>query len=329
MSWWRQWREDTGSADVLARWRAAGALDAAAWARSRQLLGPAPAPALWRAFLEQSSLWLAAGLLAAAAICFVAANWDQLGRFGRLYGLQVALVLATGAALRLGLARPAGQAALVLAGVLLGGVLALVGQTYQTGADTWELFALWAALLLPWLVAAAATAMTLLWLLVAHVAAVLWLGEWLGQGQALLLVVGLADLALAWAWHALGGRVPGLRGRTGPRLLATSALVLLSLAALTDIVGRPFEPGAGIAAWLLAVALVGWAAWRRPRDLLLLALVALSVVVVDTFALGRLLLLSRTLLTFGVGLLALSVLVQVGWATARLRRLARAESTPA
>lgn len=136
MSWWRQWGEDTGTADVLAQWRASGALDAAAWSRGRQLLGPPPAPALWRSFLEHSTLWLAACLLAAAVICFVAANWDQLGRFGRLYGLQAAMALAAGAALRLGLARPAGQAALVLAGVLLGGVLALVGQTYQTGADT-------------------------------------------------------------------------------------------------------------------------------------------------------------------------------------------------
>jgi uncharacterized membrane protein len=328
MSWWRQWREDTGSADVLARWRASGALDAAAWLRTRQLLGPAPAPALWRAFLEHSTLWLAACLLAAAAICFVAANWDQLGRFGRLYGLQAATVLAAVAAVRLGLDRAAGQAALVLAGVLLGGVLALVGQTYQTGADTWQLFALWAALLLPWLVAAAATAMTLLWLLVAHLAAVLWLQEWLNDGETLLLVVGLADLALAWGWQALDGRVPGLRGRTGPRLLAAAALVLLSLAALADIVDRPFAPGAGIAAWLLAVVLVGWAAWRAPRDLLMLSLVALSIVVVDTFALGRWLLSGRSLLTFSVGLLAASVLVQVGWATARLRRLARAEASP-
>lgn len=170
--------------------------------------------------------------------------------------------------------------------------------------------------------------MTLLWLLVAHLAAVLWLGEWLGDGETLMLVVGLADLALAWAWPVVAARVPGLRGRTGPRLLAAAALALLSMAALADIVGRPFAPGAGIAAWLLAVALVGWTAWRPPRDLLLLALVALSIVVVDTFALGRLLLQSRTLLTFGVGLLALSVLGQVGWATARLRRLARAEGSP-
>lgn len=329
MSWWRQWREDTGSADVLARWRAAGALDAAAWSRACDLLGPRPASALWRSFLEHTSVWLAACLLAAAAICFVAANWDQLGRFGRLYGLQAAMALATAAAWRLGLARAAGQAALVLAGVLLGGVLAVVGQTYQTGADTWQLFALWALLLVPWLLAAAATAMTLLWLLVAHLAAMLWLSQWLGDGHAFLLAVGLADLALAWIWHRLGAHVPGLRGRTGPRLLAASALALLSLAALQDILGVPSTAGTGIAAWLLAVVLVAWSAWRTPRDLVLLALVALSVIVVDTFALGRLLLSTLDLLTTGIGLLALSVIGQVAWTTARLRRLARTGTAPA
>jgi uncharacterized membrane protein len=324
MSWWRQWREDTGSADVLARWRAHGALDAAAWTRTQALVGAQPSPALWRAFLEQATVWLSAVLLAAAAICFIAANWQHLDRVARLYGLQALVIAAAVAAWRLKLRRPAGQAALLLAGVLLGGLLALVGQTYQTGADTWQLFALWAALLVPWLLAAAATAMTLLWLLVAHVAALLWLAEWFGADHLSWLLLGVADLVLAGAWHVLGARVSGLRGRTGPRLLSALALAMLSLAALRELFHDPFAVGAGIAAWLSGVALVAWMAWRTPRDLLLLALVALSVVVVDTVAFGRLLLSAWDLRTLGVGLLALSVIGQVAWITARLRTLARA-----
>ena len=49
--------------------------------------------------------------------------------------------------------RPAGKAALLAAALLTGGLLALIGQTYQTGADTFELFATWAALILPWVLA--------------------------------------------------------------------------------------------------------------------------------------------------------------------------------
>ena len=54
-------------------------------------------------------------------------------------------------------------ALLVLAGLFLGALLALLGQIYQTGADTWELFAWWALLLLPWALAGASQALWLLW----------------------------------------------------------------------------------------------------------------------------------------------------------------------
>ncbi len=55
--------------------------------------------------------------------------------------------------LRLGPECTPGKAALLLATLLLGVFLALFGQTYQTGADPWQLFANWALLILPWEVA--------------------------------------------------------------------------------------------------------------------------------------------------------------------------------
>ena len=51
-----------------------------------------------------------------------------------------------------------------------GAVLALVGQTYQTGADVWELFAAWAALMLPFAWLSRSTASWVLWLGVANLA---------------------------------------------------------------------------------------------------------------------------------------------------------------
>ena len=44
----------------------------------------------------------------------------------------------------------AGKAALLAASLFVGALLALIGQIYQTGADTFEMFAAWAALILPW-----------------------------------------------------------------------------------------------------------------------------------------------------------------------------------
>ena len=58
--------------------------------------------------------------------------------------------------------------------MLVGGLLALIGQTYQTGADPWQLFALWALLALPWCLGARSDMLWAPWALVAMTACVLW-----------------------------------------------------------------------------------------------------------------------------------------------------------
>lgn len=327
MTWWRQWRDSMTVQARVAEWRASGALAPAAARRAGELVGRQPSAILWRGFLRHLSLWLAVALLAAGLVCLVAANWEQLGRSARLYGGQAVLVLAVLAAWRLGLARAGGQAALILAAVALGGLLALLGQTYQTGADTWQLFALWAALLVPWLLAARGTAMTLLWLVVAQLALVLWLGEH-GAGPRLIwLLVGLLNAGLYLAWHGPGQRLPGLAGTLGPRLLALAALAVLVPAALSDVFAWRGLYGTGLLACALAASAIAWTAWRPPRDVLLLSAVALAVIVVDTVLLGRLLFELR-LEAMAFLLLTGAVIGQVAWVTRWLRDLGRDGSPP-
>lgn len=320
MSFWTAWRAGAAQQRQLAEWRETGALDDGAWTRAREIAGSWPAPALWRSFLDHLTLWLAVGLLGAALICFVAANWESLGRFARLYGLQGVLVLAALAAWKLGLRTMAGQAALVLAGVVLGGLLALIGQTYQTGADTWQLFALWAALLLPWTIAGAGTGPALLWIIVANVALALWLGERFADGRIVGLGLGAFNLALFALWRGPAQRLPELAGRIGPRLTALATIAALTPIALADI----FDDRIGWAgpAWAIGTAAVAAIAWRGARDLAVLALAALSVIVIVTGLLARVLF-EHDSNAFSFLLLAFAVLGQVAAATTLLRRLAR------
>jgi uncharacterized membrane protein len=93
--------------------------------------------------LKRWTALVAAGLVGLGLVLAIAANWQSLGRtqqFGLLQALV--LVLCTGAALL-----PAARAPFSLLGFLaIGGLFAFFGQTYQTGADPWQLFALWAGL---------------------------------------------------------------------------------------------------------------------------------------------------------------------------------------
>src|SRR5437870_1376647 len=104
------------------------------------LTGNQPDQQAWLAFLHR--LLTAAGIaaLGAGIVFFVAANWQHYGVLGRFAILQTAFVVCMGVAWWRAPPQIAGQAALMLATLLIGGLLALFGQSYQTGADVYELF---------------------------------------------------------------------------------------------------------------------------------------------------------------------------------------------
>lgn len=324
------WRDEAATRSLLRGWRRAGAIDATTSARAQVALGGDPAPVQWRGFLDRLALWLGVALLAAGAICFIAANWDEMGKFLRLYGLQAVLVLAVVAAAWLGLSRIAGQAVLWLAMVLLGGLLALIGQTYQTGADTWELFALWTALSLPWVLAGRHAALWLTWALLLNVTLTLWMG--LGRAWWMplatneeLLSTGLLNALLLLAWELAGTRWPEFSGRVGRRLLAFAMIALLVFAAMDDIFGRDRGLHVGVWCWLAMTLVAGICFLRLRRDLPVLAMLMLGVIAVLTSALAEFVF-TGSETAFEMLVLAVVVIAQGTAAAFVLRRLAREEA---
>jgi uncharacterized membrane protein len=63
-----------------------------------------------------------------------------------------------------------GQVLLIAGSVLVGGLFAVIGQVYQTGADTFDLFATWAILIIPWVVASRSATHWFIWLVVVYAA---------------------------------------------------------------------------------------------------------------------------------------------------------------
>ncbi|MBF0392191.1 MAG: DUF2157 domain-containing protein, partial [Alphaproteobacteria bacterium] len=103
----------------------------------------------------------------AAVLFFFAANWWSLPPLVKTGAVDAGLLAA---ALAAALAPPDsfGRKVAATAGAVLTGVLfAIHGQTWQTGADIWELFAAWSAAALGWAVVSRAGAA---WLLAAGLA---------------------------------------------------------------------------------------------------------------------------------------------------------------
>jgi uncharacterized membrane protein len=122
------------------------------------------------------NIWRGVSILATALggfglVLWVAANWDSLSRvmqFGLLQGFVV--VMCLGAWYKPSIAKPLS----LLAMIAIGALFAYFGQTYQTGADTWQLFTLWAVLALPLCFAMRSDVLWIPWLIVFFTAINLW-----------------------------------------------------------------------------------------------------------------------------------------------------------
>ncbi|HEX8238237.1 MAG TPA: DUF2157 domain-containing protein [Allosphingosinicella sp.] len=240
-----------------------------------------PSPADWRAFLGRLTLWLGTVALATALIFFFAFNWDDLGRFAKFGLVEAAILAGLIAFWRFDLDGAPGKAVLLLLSLLTGALLALAGQVYQTGADTYELFAWWAALILPWVLVGRFSPLWLLWLALLNLAVCLYcrLG-WDGETMiwALFLLNG-AMLVLWEAGHRAG--LAWLRDDWPPRLVAVAAGTMATALVVWAILGGG-RGGSGALAGLAYLAWLGavyhW--YRRVRaDLFMLAGGLLSLIV--------------------------------------------------
>jgi uncharacterized membrane protein len=319
-------RESLAEQRALRRWHQDASIDEAAWPRVLAELGPRPRAAAWRALFETLTAYLGATLLGAALICVIAYNWEELSKLNRLYGMQLVLLVTGGAAVALGPARTTGRIALLLASVSIGGLFAIIGQTYQTGADTWELFALWAALLLPLAAGGQWAPVWLLWLVVVNIGLQLWLatGSTRLDGDDTLNITAIVNLVLLAAAELAARRWPHAAPRYARRLLLVAVLVPLTLSALVDVFDGNSGTPWGFALWFLVLgALFAHYRYRRIDPGSLGALCASGIAVVTALLARQL---SSDSWAIGGLFIALAVVAMAVHATRWLLALRRAHA---
>ncbi|HEV7609068.1 MAG TPA: DUF2157 domain-containing protein [Steroidobacteraceae bacterium] len=241
--------------------------------------------------------------LAAALVFFVAANWSRIAVFGRFALVEIVLIACVAVAF----ARPPpafiGRGATFLAFIASGALLALFGQTYQTGADVYELFLGWALLGLPLVVAAQWSVATAAWVLVLDTALVLFCGGHPTGGLIWLLLDGfhvrpaLLIMAAAWAnlalWFALEIRPIDAAPDWVRRLILSCAFGFGTWGGVLGVLGErvEFETVGGdpatVFALAVAMAVVTVYALRRRTDVYPLAVVMGTFIVVSLVWLAR------------------------------------------
>ena len=173
-------------------------------------------PHLWGHWAMMLLALFGTGLVLSGIVFFFAFNWASIPDLTKMLLVEAGVLLAAFGAWALSLERFVGRLLLLTAATLVGVFLAVFGQTYQTGADSWQLFALWALLVLPWTFFSRCSLLWCLWLGLVNLALMLWWDQ-AGQGAMisnyllfLLQAAFMAVILLAREWLVLrwgGGRV--------------------------------------------------------------------------------------------------------------------------
>jgi uncharacterized membrane protein len=258
-------------------------------AMALDLSGARPDAAAWRGFLIRLLNGAGIAALGAGAIFFVAANWQDYGVLGRFALLQVALLAAAGLALWRPPPHALGQGAVTLAVLFSGALLALFGQTYQTGADVYELFFIWAALAFPFALASASAAVWATWWVVLNVGMALYCGlqetsiarlllaARLGIERPMLLFFAcLVNLGGAVLFDHLG------RARWLVRVLATFGFIFGTVACVMAIIEMSRQNALAILLFAAACGGIAFETLRGKRDVYPMALVFGAWIAIST-----------------------------------------------
>ena len=303
-------------------------LQGSALVRGLELSFTPPGEIRWRRYGGRLFLFLGMILVAASVILFMAYNWSDLHRSHKFGIVQLLLVASTVVAGHRGLDSTVGKAALTCSVIWVGALFAVIGQTYQTGADSFQLFLLWWVLALPWCIAARFAPLWAISALLFNLSlALFWeqrIEAWWCFDSGYQLLASTLNLGALAGWERLSHKHAWMKNRGLPALLAVLALTPWTMGACFLSFDADF-PRMFILACLAGTLYLGHRYYTETRpDRLMLALGLASAISVVTFFAGRILLESMEI--FGLFLAAIVVIWQVAAAARYLMRIPTSEA---
>ncbi|MGD8841450.1 MAG: DUF2157 domain-containing protein [Gammaproteobacteria bacterium] len=318
-----------------------------ACSRALQLAELAPDSDEWLRYISRFMLTIGALLIVAGVAAFFAWNWADLDQLVKFALIQAGIAGSALLTWRLGMDSTGGGAALFSTAFLVGVLFAVFGQVYQTGADPYGLFVVWAVLILPlafigrqaalWILLQTLLNLALImywtqvidppngwWQLSQLLGPLVWLSSTLMDSTLASLVFALNAIALA-AWeYAASRNIAWMRGRTYPRVIGFGALINILVPTVVFVIGASFEeinkigiisPALYVAA---SVAALYYYRFRRP-DLLMLTMLVFGAIMVFTTLVGR----HMPMNTGTILIIAILLVAQVAGAAYWLRQVSR------
>jgi uncharacterized membrane protein len=308
----------------------ANQLTASAFEYSLRKMGIIPDAKAWRKFIDNLLLLLGTILLVVGIIFFFAYNWADLSYFSKFGLLETSiLILAIFASWR-GIEQLEAKVALLATAVLLGALLAVYGQTYQTGADAFSLFMTWAILIIPWVLLGRFAPLWLLLVVLVNLSLILYYKQVINQScygicSELYLLLFMLNGTAMLVWENTQLRnISWLRGHWLGVIIFSIVLIVLIIPTLYAILSKYSQNDLllvlAVGLYVATTALALWYYRYQRQDLLLLAVCLLGLLIVVTSLAYKLLPFDNVL---NMLILALVIIGQASLATNWLRHVAQ------
>lgn len=301
-----------------------GVLSPEALERALHLTGVLPDAARWRRVASVMLLLLAAAFTLSGIIFFFAYNWADMPRFAKFGLIELVLLALVALAFYRGLDHIVGKVSLLGAAVLVGALLAVMGQEYQSGADSYALFLTWALLIGGWVAIGRFVPLWVLWWGLLNLSLGLYWEQRLTYDEMGLWQT-LFILNAAWLlwWEIARHRTMNwLESRWFPQLIGLASFIMIMIPTLEVIWGNPdssliFSAPLLYGAFVLAIL---FSYSRYVHDLFMLTVCAFSLIVILTSIITELI----DSNDFGVNLfISLLVMAQAAVAVNLLMRVRR------
>ncbi|RDH80793.1 MAG: DUF2157 domain-containing protein [endosymbiont of Galathealinum brachiosum] len=250
----------------------------------------------WSLFIGQLLLWLGGLALSLSMMFFIAYNWDDLGKFSKFALVESMIISCLVFYWKFSTNKIASQLSLMFSSISLGVLLALFGQTYQTGADTWQLFAYWALLITPWVFVARFPAIVVLWIFLINISMLLYfhtMGRFFtlffSSDENLLWTAFIFNSLIWFFWELSCKSINWLNERWAIRLISTAAGMPVTALLVVSIIDSINHNELAIISYLTLI-MISYIVYRKKvKDLFMLAGMSLSLIIVLTFFFAKIL----------------------------------------
>jgi uncharacterized membrane protein len=195
-------------------------------------------PNQWFEFIRLTLLWLGVLSLASGVVFFFAYNWNEMSTILKFALLQTMILLTLVGYSQTKSYSSISTALLFLLALLIGALLALFGQTYQTGKDPWQLFAWWTVLVIPLAVLSKSSSLWILVLALANLSLSLYLQVrhgifgYLFRDENEVLIFAILNATAAVVFELLYSFKKQIKSRYAGQLALVAAMVPFSWLAL-------------------------------------------------------------------------------------------------